>query len=157
VLLANFVELRGTRALTIEAAEVFMSLLDLIGGVLGQQQQGASSGIAQMLTQVLGGQGGGSGQGDNQGQSGGLGGLIDRFKQAGLGHLADSWIGTGPNQPVSPDQLEHVFGRQQVETMAQQSGMGKGSFLSQLSQALPSVVDRMTPNGRIEEGDTISV
>jgi uncharacterized protein YidB (DUF937 family) len=136
-----------------------VSLLDLIGGVLGQQQQqqGASSGIGQILTQVLGGQGGGAGQDYNQGQAGGLGGLIDRFKQAGLGHLADSWVGTGANQPVSPDQLEHVFGRQQIDTMAEQSGMDRGGFLSQLSQALPAVVDRMTPNGRVQDDDTISV
>jgi uncharacterized protein YidB (DUF937 family) len=133
-----------------------VSLLDLIGGVLGHQQ-GTSSGIGQMLTQLLAGQGGDSGQRDNQGQAGGLSGLIDRFKQAGLGHLADSWVGTGANQPVSPDQLERVLGRQQVDTMAEQSGMDRGGFLSQLSQALPSVVDRMTPNGRVQEDDTISV
>jgi uncharacterized protein YidB (DUF937 family) len=134
-----------------------MSLFDLIGGVLGQQQQGASSGIGQVLTQLLAGQGGASSQGNDPGQGGGLTGLIDRFRQAGLGHLADSWIGTGPNQPVAPDQLEHVLGHQQVATMAQQSGMDRGQFLSQLSQALPSVVDGMTPNGRIQEGETISV
>jgi len=71
--------------------------------------------------------------------------------------VADSWVGTGQNQPVSPDQLERVFGRQQVDTMAEQSGMDRGGFLSQLSQHLPSVVDRMTPNGRIQDEDTISV
>jgi uncharacterized protein YidB (DUF937 family) len=86
-----------------------------------------------------------------------LGGLIERFGQAGLGHVADSWVSTGPNQPIAPHQLEHVFGGEQVEAMAGQSGMDRDQFLSELSQALPPVVDRMTPNGRIPEEGTISV
>jgi len=135
-----------------------VSLLDLIGGVLGQQQrQGTSSGVVQALTQLLAHQGDSSGQSDNPGQAGGLTGLIDRFRQGGLGHVADSWVSTGPNQPIAPHQLERVFGGEQVEAMAQQSGMDRGQFLSELSQALPPVVDRMTPNGRIPEDGTISV
>jgi uncharacterized protein YidB (DUF937 family) len=142
-----------------QVAEVVVSLLDLIGGVLGQQQQqqGTSSGIVQALTQLVAGQGDGPAPGNNTGQAGGLTSLIEQFRQSGLGHIADSWIGTGPNQPISPHQLEHVFGGQQVDTMAEQSGMDRGQFLSQLSQALPSVVDRMTPNGRVSEEGTISV
>jgi uncharacterized protein YidB (DUF937 family) len=133
-----------------------VSLLDLIGGVLGQQQrQGTSSGVAQVLTQLLAGQG--SGQGNNPSLGGGLTGLIDRFRQAGLGHVADSWVSTGPNQPIAPHQLERVFGGEQVDAMAEQSGMDRGQFLSQLSQALPPVVDGMTPNGRVPEDGTISV
>jgi len=145
-------------------AEGFVSLLDLIGGILGQQQQGTSSGIGQALTQLLAGQVNAAGQGDaagpgnSPGLAGGLTGLIDQFRQAGLGHIADSWIGTGSNHPVSPDQLERVFGERQVGALAEQSGMERGQFLSQLSQALPSMVDRMTPNGQVPEEDgTISV
>jgi uncharacterized protein YidB (DUF937 family) len=139
-----------------------VSLFDLIGGILGKQQ-GASSGVAQVLTQLLAGQGNAgqddaAGQGNTQGMAGGLAGLVDQFRQAGLGHIAESWIGTGSNHPVSPDQLERVFGEQQVGELAEQSGMEKGQFLSQLSHALPAMVDRMTPNGRVPEDDgTISV
>ena len=128
-----------------------MSLLDLIGGVLGQQQRPASTGMTQVLTQLL------AGQGYGQNQSGGLSGLIDQFRRAGLGQTADSWVSTGPNQPISPRQLERVFGDEQVEAMAEQSGMGRDEFLSQLSEALPPVVDGATPNGRVPEDGTISV
>lgn len=132
-----------------------MSVLDLLGGVLGQQQQGQNApapGVAQVLTQLL------AGQGYDQGQGGGLGGLMDRFRQAGLGHVADSWVRSGPNQPVSPEQLKQVFGQDQVEDMAQDAGMPAGSFLSQMSQQLPRVVDGVTPNGQMpEEEGTISV
>ena len=86
-----------------------------------------------------------------------MAGLVERFGQAGLGHVTDSWVSTGPNQPIAPHQLERVFGDEQVEAMAGQSGMDRDQFLSELSQALPPVVDGMTPNGRIPEEGTISV
>jgi uncharacterized protein YidB (DUF937 family) len=129
-----------------------MGLLDLIGGVL-QQSQGPGaqgSGMAQVLSQLVAG----GGYGQNQG---GLPGLINQFRQAGLGHVADSWVSNGPNRQVSPDQLRQVFGDEQVETMAKDSGMPTDSFLSQLSQHLPRVVDGVTPNGRVPEDGTISV
>ena len=126
-----------------------MGLMDIIGGLLGQQQGGASSGMGQVLTQLLAGR--------NYTQGGGLGGLIDQFRQAGLGHVADSWVSRGQNQPVSPGQLRQVFGDRQIDDMAEQAGMPQDDFLNQLSQHLPSAVDRVTPNGEIPEEGTISV
>jgi uncharacterized protein YidB (DUF937 family) len=131
-----------------------MSLLDLVGGILGQQQQRAgapSSGMAQVLTQLV------AGQGYGQSQGGGLAGLVDRFRQASLGHVADSWVSTRPNQQVSPEQLQRVFPEEQVETMARDSGMPTDSFLSQLSEHLPRVVDGITPNGQLPDEGTVSV
>ena len=90
-------------------------------------------------------------------QGGGLGGLVSQFEQAGLGHVAQSWVGNGPNQSVSPQQLQSVFGQQQVQGMASQAGMAPNDFLSQLSQHLPNVVNSMTPNGRLPDEGTMSV
>jgi uncharacterized protein YidB (DUF937 family) len=133
-----------------------MGLMDMIGGLLGQQQGGSqSSGMGQVLTQLL--------AGGNDTQGGGLGGLVNQFRQAGLGHVADSWVSRGPNQPVTPGQLRQVFGNEQVEDMADQAGMPQNDFLNQLSQHLPNAVDQATPNGEIPEdgempgGGTISV
>ena len=117
-------------------------LQSILGSVLGgggqaQQQQG---GLGGALGGMLGG-GGGAG--------GGLGGLLGQFQQAGLGHVAQSWVGNGPNQQVSPDQLNQVFGDQQVNQWSQQTGMPKHDLLSQLSQYLPHAVDQMTPQGQV--------
>src|SRR5512143_1048308 len=123
-----------------------MSILDLVGSFLGQQKQGSnapSSGMAQVLTQLVGGQRYGQ-----AGGGGGLSGLVDRFREAGLGHVADSWVSTRPNQSVSPEQLQRVFPEDQVQTMARDSGMSTDGFLSQLSEHLPRVVDGVTPNGQ---------
>jgi uncharacterized protein YidB (DUF937 family) len=133
-----------------------MGLLDqILGNVLQPQQTGTgspSSGIGGVLMNMLGG-----GGNRTPGTGGGLGGLLSSFEQAGLGHIAQSWVGSGPNQPVSPQQLQSVFGDDQVQTMARDAGMAPHDFLSQLSQHLPRVVDGVTPNGQLPDEGTLSV
>ena len=128
-----------------------MGILDsVIGSLLGGGNANAgSSGMGGVLSSLLGG--GQSGAGDGMagaGGMGGLGGIVSKFEQAGLGNVAQSWIGNGANHPVSPQQLQDVFG-DQVPQMANQAGMDQGDFLSQLSQHLPSAVNGMTPDGRM--------
>ena len=119
--------------------------------------------MAGVLTSLLSGQGGAGAQPAGLGQSlgggsagGGLGGLVSAFEQAGLGHIVQSWVGNGPNQSVSPDQLQNVLGQDQVHSMASQAGMQPGDFLGQLAQHLPNAVNGMTPHGQLPEG-TVSV
>lgn len=128
---------------------------------------GGNAGNASPMQGVLmnmlgGGQQGGSGMGGMQGgmgggMAGGLSSLISSFEQAGLGHVAQSWVGNGPNQQVSPQQLQSVFGQDQVQNMASQAGMSQPDFLSQLSQHLPNAVNAMTPNGRLPDEGSVSV
>ena len=131
-----------------------MSLLSqVLGGVLG----GAGGGSSSPLQNVLMGMLAGGQQGSMGGQGGGLADLVASFRQAGLGHVADSWVGTGPNHPVSPDQLRNVLGEDRVRDMASQTGMDQSDLLSQLSQHLPRAVDGMTPDGRLPDEGTVSV
>ena len=138
-----------------------MGILDsVIGSVLGGGAGGSSSPMGGILSGLLGGnQGGGQQAGGmaNQGTGSGLGGLLSKFEQAGLGNVAQSWVGNGQNQLVSPQQLSNVFGEKQVQGMASQAGMQPHDFLSQLSQHLPKAVDRMTPNGQLPDEGTMSV
>lgn len=132
-----------------------MGLLDqVLGGLMGG---GGGSPMQSVLSGLLGGgqQGGGMQQSPLGG--GGLQGLLGAFQQAGLGHIAQSWIGNGPNQALSPDQLQSVFGQDRVQGMASQAGMAPHDFLSQLSQHLPAAVDGMTPNGAAPNEGTVSV
>ncbi len=133
-----------------------MSLLgSVIGGLMGGAG-GTSSGIGGVLMNLLGG-GGQAGATVNQGTGGGINGLVSRFQQAGLGNIAQSWVSNDPNQPVSPQQLQSVFGENQVQGMASQAGMQPQDFLSQLSQHLPNVVNAATPNGQLPDEGTMSV
>lgn len=131
-----------------------MGLLDsVIGGLMGGGG-GSSSPTGGVLSGLLGG---GQSGGGMAGAGGGLGGLMSQFEQGGLGHIAQSWVGNGPNQPVSPQQLQGVLGESQVQGMASQAGMQPQDFLSQLSQHLPNAVHGMTPNGCLPNEGTMSV
>jgi uncharacterized protein YidB (DUF937 family) len=80
---------------------------------------------------------------------GGLGGLLDKLQKGGLGNAANSWVGSGQNQPVSPGQLGSALGPNIIKTLAQRSGLSEEDITKQLSQVLPGLVDKLTPQGRL--------
>jgi uncharacterized protein YidB (DUF937 family) len=80
---------------------------------------------------------------------GGLGGLLERFQQSGHGNVINSWVGSGQNQPVQPGQLGTILGPNIIKTLAQSSGLSEEELTKQLSQIIPGVVDKLTPNGRV--------
>ena len=80
---------------------------------------------------------------------GGLGGLLGKLQKGGLGDIANSWIGSGQNQPVSPKQLSPALGSDIIKALAQRSGLSEEEVTKQLSQILPGVVDKLTPAGRL--------
>jgi len=84
-----------------------------------------------------------------QNTANGLDLLINRFKQNGLEGVINSWIGTGSNQTISPPQLRQVLGPEEVRDLSQQTGASQDDLLSQLSKYLPSVIDKLTPSGRL--------
>jgi uncharacterized protein YidB (DUF937 family) len=81
--------------------------------------------------------------------SGGLRDLMNTFKQAGQGDVADSWVRRGPNKQIAPSQLEQAIGSDVLETLSQQTGLSREEILSRLSKNLPEAVDKYTPEGRI--------
>jgi uncharacterized protein YidB (DUF937 family) len=82
---------------------------------------------------------------------GGLGGLLDRLKDAGQGNVADSWVGTGQNQPINANDLGKAIGPQVIREIAQRTGLDEQELLKQLSAALPGIVDKLTPNGQVPQ------
>ncbi len=80
---------------------------------------------------------------------GGLGGLMTAFEQGGLGAVFRSWVGTGPNLPVSPQQLEEVLGSGRIAQIAQALGLDHRQVAAGLTQVLPLVIDKLTPHGHL--------
>lgn len=82
---------------------------------------------------------------------GGLSGLLQQLQAGGLGDQVQSWISTGANQPVSADQLGGALGGAGglLGQLAQQAGVSPAEAGDQLSQWLPQIVDRLTPNGQL--------
>ena len=88
---------------------------------------------------------------------GGLGGLVSKMQQGGWGEVIGSWVGTGQNLPVQPDQLGNALGQDTISSMAGQLGMNTNDLLGQLAQMLPQVVDKLTPQGQVPQGDLGSI
>jgi uncharacterized protein YidB (DUF937 family) len=83
----------------------------------------------------------------------GLGGLLERFQQNGRGDVFHSWVGPGANEAISPGDLAGALGDDTVDELSREAGMGRDDLLSQLSEALPQVVDGLTPGGRLPDED----
>jgi uncharacterized protein YidB (DUF937 family) len=87
---------------------------------------------------------------------GGVDGLVKKFQQSGLGDLAASWVGTGENKGILPDQLASILGKDQIAAVAQQAGIPESQGASVLSQILPSIVDKLTPDGTAPESGNLA-
>jgi uncharacterized protein YidB (DUF937 family) len=127
---------------------------DILGGLMGGGQKGGSGGVQDMLGGLMGG-GGGGGMGALVPVLGGLlagGGLnkiMGGLKANGLSAQADSWVGTGANQPVSAGDVEKVVGKEEMQKIAQQLGVSESEAAEAVSKALPEVVDKVSPDGKL--------
>jgi uncharacterized protein YidB (DUF937 family) len=74
--------------------------------------------------------------------------LLGHFRGSPHENKVQSWIGTGPNKPIAPDELEHALGPDTLAKLQQESGLPRDQLLAQLAGALPQVVDKLTPHGR---------
>src|ERR1035441_1797437 len=81
--------------------------------------------------------------------SGGLNDLLKQFQQSGQGDVAQSWVGTGPNKEISPNDLSKALGEDQIKTLMAHSGMSRDELIAGLSQQLPELINQLTPNGRL--------
>ena len=93
---------------------------------------------------------------DPGGVLGGLGGLLNKLEQGGLGNVANSWVRSGQNQPVSPGQLGSALGPSIIRMLAQKSGLSEEELTKELAQHLPGVVSNLTPDGRLPTLEELS-
>lgn len=136
---------------------------DKLGGMLGGAGQGASDQSSNpqsggMFSGGLGGSqsgglGGLLGSLGGGGLAGGIGELMERFGQSGHRDRAESWVGTGSNQPIDHGELEQALGDETLEELASTTGLSRADILERLSHNLPQTVDRFTPHGRIPTED----
>jgi uncharacterized protein YidB (DUF937 family) len=147
-----------------------MGLLDgILGNVLGAalgdnraQSQGQDP-LGAIFSGLAGGSGGGTGNILLQlglsmlQQNGGLEGVLGKFRQAGMGAQADSWVSTGQNMNISPDQLQEVLGSGALSDIAAKLGVSQDQAGSAMSQVLPELIDQLTPQGQITDESNNSI
>ena len=83
-------------------------------------------------------------------QNGGLQGLANKFSHSGASDAFASWVGTGQNQSISSAQIQQVLGSDQVRALAAKIGIDPNQAAGLLSEYLPKVVDKLTPQGTID-------
>jgi uncharacterized protein YidB (DUF937 family) len=123
----------------IEEGDVMNFLEDMAGKELSGMMANSSNPLASTIIQML------------NNQPGGLSGLIQQFHEKGLGSLVSSWVGTGQNLPISPNQVQEVLGNEQVKEIAAKAGISPEAASSHLSQLLPMLIDKLTPNGQVPQ------
>lgn len=143
---------------------VLMSLLPVVLSMLANRRSAGAGGGGGLGGMLGGGQQAGPGAGGLGGLGGlgsilggaGLGGLLDQFRQRGLTSQADSWVSTGENQPLAPEDVDGVFGSDGISRIAQEAGLSDIETREGLAQLLPDVVDRLTPNGQVPADDELN-
>ena len=109
-----------------------MGLLDgALGGLVG-------GGVASLVSKFIEDQGG-------------ISALVSKFDSNGLGDLAKSWVGSGANDSVAPDQIKQALGSDTVANLATKLGLSEDDLSEQLAKILPETVDKMTPNGDVSD------
>ena len=115
-----------------------MGLLDsILGAVMGGSNTGATSGPAALIETLAN-------------QPGGLSGILQKFHDAGLGNVANSWVGNGQNAGISADTIHQVLGSDFVQQIAARTGLPIDSAANMIAEHLPQVIDGATPNGQVE-------
>jgi uncharacterized protein YidB (DUF937 family) len=105
-----------------------MGMFDgLLGGVVGAEMATVVNGLIE--------------------KHGGVQGIISQLEQQGLGGTVRSWVGTGANQPITPDQIHQAFGSDTVKQLAAKIGISPEDLAAKLSQILPQTIDKLTPGG----------
>jgi len=118
-----------------------MGLLDQMAGALAGGQSGGNGALLETVLQLV-----------NDPRHGGLEGLVRAFQQGGLGEIVNSWVSTGQNLPVSPEQVHSALGDASLQDIAAQLGMSPAQASGSLAELLPQVVDQLTPNGQLPQG-----
>ena len=123
-----------------------MGLLDqVIGGLAGKLT--GSGDQSKLLDSVMGL--------INNPETGGLTGLVQSFKDKGLGNAISSWISTGENLPVSGEQIQQVVNSEKIQQIAGKLGISGPEVSNVLAGLLPQVIDKLTPNGTLPEGGLV--
>ena len=118
-----------------------MGILDQLGQAVGALTGGGSkqNPLLEAAIQML----------SHKGQGTGLELLVQAFQKNGLGEIVNSWVSTGQNLPVTAQQIQQGLGGDLLKQLAGQAGLTTEAASGQLANLLPTLVDTLTPDGKI--------
>lgn len=115
-----------------------MGLFDSVAGAVLGQVMGDKGGMAKIAMEMFN-------------QYGGLPGILNKFQEGGLADVAASWVGKGENASVSSNQITDILGSDAIAGMAEKFGISPSMLSGQLAEHLPDVVNKMTPDGEVND------
>ena len=118
-----------------------MSLLDMVAGLVDRHPETTDEQHTSLVKTAI----------EMFGNHGGISQMMGNAQSQGLGHIVESWLGTGSNQGIAPGQVQGIVGQDRLNEFAQRAGVSPGIASSALSQILPTLIDRLTPNGRLPQ------
>lgn len=124
---------------------LFDQLAQTVGSLVGGGNTGVQGQLLQAATQLLGKDSG----------IGGLAGLVQAFQKNGMADIVNSWVGTGQNLPISPAQVKQGLGSGLLEQLAGKAGVTTDAASTQLASLLPSLVDKLTPEGKVPDSNLL--
>ena len=89
-------------------------------------------------------------------RNGGVPALLQKLQESGLSDQVSSWISTGENQPVSGDQMKAALGDDQIQELANQSGIEPAHVSTGLAQLIPQIIDQLTPGGSVPQNELLT-
>lgn len=127
---------------------LFEQFTQMAAGFFGDKQN-QDSPIMKMVVQMIS-------QSSSSGSGGGLGDLLQNFQKNGLGDIISSWVGTGQNQAISPEQIQQGLGQETLQKMAAQSGTSVENTSARLADLLPQIIDKLTPGGEVPDNNSLN-
>ena len=123
-----------------------MGLFDKIVSIVGDNMSGSAEnkGLMEQAINLI-----------NNPAIGGLPGLVNKFQNGGLGDIISSWVEIGANQPISADQIINAVGADKIHAIAEKLGVADNQVSDGLASVLPQIIDKLTPNGKVPEGDIL--
>lgn len=116
-------------------------IMKLIGMFTGKASRGQQASMLGPLAGMLGG--------------GGLASILGKFQSEGLGDKLDSFTGSGQNARLKPAEVTQVLGADKVSQIAREAGVSERAARGGLANMLPGVLDKLSPNGSLPEGDDL--
>jgi uncharacterized protein YidB (DUF937 family) len=118
-----------------------MGILDTVMGAVDKHQDMSQEQHSNLLETAM----------QMFGNRAGLAGLAKNADSQGLGHIVQSWIGTGPNQSIAPQQVQGLVGEDRITQLASRIGVPPAITSAALSRVLPVIVDKLTPHGKLPQ------
>jgi uncharacterized protein YidB (DUF937 family) len=111
---------------------------------------GGLASLGSLLPALLGLLGGASGSNQT-----GLHQIVGTMQANGLGNVAQSWLGNGASQAITPSQVEQVLSSTQLSELAAKSGLPPDQLKSGIASLLPHLVSGLSPNGSLPEASQV--